>query len=205
MDEEYFKQLAFIESSNDPKAYPKDPVTKERIGTAAGLFQFTEDTWEEVVDSLKLDYTLEEDRYDPIKSRKVVEKFTDDNKRFLETRLGREVDKGELYLAHFMGRKAALDTLASIDTGIDLPIEELLSPTAIRNNSFIIGGEKGIKSAYDMYNYASTKMGSKSRKAGPRHSLDQILGTFPEMEAQALPEEPVIEGPIQEEEQGVKL
>ena len=95
IDPNYYKTLAMIESSGNPNA-------RAKTSSASGLYQFTEGTWKEYINRAGLDYTLE-DRFNPEKSRKVVEYFTKNNSKYLKSKLGKEPTSGDLYLAHFLG------------------------------------------------------------------------------------------------------
>ena len=88
---DYFTKLAHVESNNNPLA-------KAKTSSAAGLYQFTKGTWEGLTKQLGLNYSLE-DRFDPKKSREVVEAFTSQNERYLKNKLGREPNEAELYLS----------------------------------------------------------------------------------------------------------
>lgn len=155
---EYFKKLAQIESNNNPNANAK-------TSSAAGLYQFTKGTWNNIVKELDLDYT-EDDRYDPEKSKIVIEKFTEDNRKYLESRLGRTINDGELYLAHFLGRKGAKDLLNTIDADVNLPINETVSEGALNANKSIFLNEDGSpKGTFDILNWANDKMGIENNKS----------------------------------------
>lgn len=159
IDPKYYEKLAQIESSNNPNA-------KAKTSSAAGLYQFTKGTWNDIVKKLKLDYT-EEDRYDPEKSKVVIEQFTKDNKNYLEGRLGRSVTEGELYLAHFLGRGGAMGVLSSMDQNFNEPIENTISQDAIdRNQSIFLNEDGSTKRNVDIYNWANTKFGIPNNKSG---------------------------------------
>jgi len=101
IDPTYYNKLAQAESSNNP--YAKN---KGKGQTASGLYQFTEGTWKDMVGKLGLNYSLD-DRFDPIKSRNVVEAFTKQNASILQKNLGRELNETDLYAAHFLGAGGA--------------------------------------------------------------------------------------------------
>ncbi len=110
----YYAKLAQIESGGDPNAAnPKS--------SASGLFQFTAATAQQ--------YGLK-DPTDPVEARKAVEKFTADNAKTLETKLGRTPTEGELYLAHQQGAKGALDLLQNPDK----PAIEVVGVDQVKNN-----------------------------------------------------------------------
>ena len=101
IDPTYYSKIAQAESENNPNA--RNPIKGQ---TASGLYQFTESTWKNMVDELGLNYSLE-DRFDPNKSKVVVEAFTKQNASILQKSLGREPNDTDLYMAHFLGAGGA--------------------------------------------------------------------------------------------------
>ena len=107
----YLDNLARAESATkdmpagDPNA--KNPMPGQ---TASGLFQFTKATWTGTVEKMaakglinKEDYADLKYRFDPAKSRKVAEFFTEQNRLGLEKALNRPITQTDLYMAHFLG------------------------------------------------------------------------------------------------------
>ena len=96
--EGYLKTTASVESGNNPAA-------KARTSSATGLYQFTAGTWNDMVNSMNLDYTLA-DRKDPVKSQEVMKAFTQRNVEKAKEDLGREPTHLEAYMYHFLGKSA---------------------------------------------------------------------------------------------------
>jgi len=101
----YLDNLARAESAGDPNA--KNPMPGQ---SASGLFQFTQATWTGTVEKMaskglikKEDYADLKYRFDPAKSRKVAEFFTEENRLGLEKALNRPITQTDLYMAHFLG------------------------------------------------------------------------------------------------------
>lgn len=119
-----------------------DPTATARTSSAAGLFQFIEQTWfaalkthgakhglgeyaqdisrastgrYTVADAARRDEILSL-RFDPRASAALAGELTNDNKRILETRLGRGVSNAELYTAHFLGAGGAVKLLSAPNT-----------------------------------------------------------------------------------------
>jgi hypothetical protein len=110
-----------------------NPDAKAQTSSAAGLFQFIESTWLETVkqagpehglgqyaDQIKMtrsgkpvvgDPAMRREilalRYDPAVASVMAAELTERNEASLETRLGRNADDAELYMAHFMGARGA--------------------------------------------------------------------------------------------------
>lgn len=155
--ESYYRKLAEIESANNPLA-------QAGTSSAAGLYQFTKNTWKGLTKQLGLDYTLD-DRFDPIKSRQVVEEFTKKNKNYLMKKLGREPNEAELYLAHFQGMGGANRLLTSLSNNPNAKVDSVVGQNAIQANKNVFlnkdGSQKQIK---DVYNWAADKFGVENYK-----------------------------------------
>lgn len=101
IQEDYFKQLANIESSDNPNA--KNPVS-----SAKGRYQFIDSTAKQYGITAQFgtpEYEQQE--------RAAVEKFTVDNFNQLQKALKRAPTPGELYLAHQQGAGGASKILSS--------------------------------------------------------------------------------------------
>ncbi|MEM6414185.1 MAG: transglycosylase SLT domain-containing protein [Pseudomonadota bacterium] len=131
-DFDYLYKVAARESSLDPAA-------KASTSSATGLFQFIEQTWLGAVKNYGEQHGLGEAakaikakpgggfsvvpasarqaildmRLDPQKSAALAGELAQENKRYLENRLGRTVKGSELYAAHFLGASGAAKLLSS--------------------------------------------------------------------------------------------
>ncbi len=118
-----------------------DPSAKAQTSSAAGLFQFIEQTWLAMVDRHGAKHGLQAEadliqrgadgrftvsdpearerildlRFDPEKASVMAGELASDNAALLRREIGREPTSGELYAAHFLGARGAgeLITLAS--------------------------------------------------------------------------------------------
>jgi hypothetical protein len=123
-DFNYLLKTAERESSFAPKA-------KARTSSAAGLFQFIESTWLQMVKTVghrfglghMADHIVERRdgsyhvadagakskvlqlRYDPEVAALMAGEFTRQNADYVRNRIGREPTSGELYIAHFLGAR----------------------------------------------------------------------------------------------------
>ena len=101
IQENYYKQLAKIESGDNPNV--KNPAS-----TAKGRFQFINSTAQEYGITAEFgtpEYEAQE--------RSAVERFTADNFNKLQSSLKRPPTAGELYLAHQQGAEGASRLLSS--------------------------------------------------------------------------------------------
>lgn len=146
-----------------------DANAKARTSSATGLFQFTRNTWldmmrrhgdelgfSDLATHVKESATgrltvLNEDaeiqmlalRRDPDVSAKFAALFAEDNSRTLETALGREATPGELYLAHFLGAWGATALMTAAEQEPSKPAAELL-PSAARANQTVFFSADGV-------------------------------------------------------------
>lgn len=123
---DYYQRLARAESSGKSDA-------KAATSSAAGLYQFTEGTWKEYNKKYELGLKLD-DRFDPAKSKLVVEKFTEDNKKQLQQHLGREPADTDLYAAHFLGVSGAKKFLSAAPKKL---AKDVVTPDQYRANKAI--------------------------------------------------------------------
>lgn len=126
---------AQIESSLDPDA-------KAPTSSAAGLFQFTRQTWlstlkqhgpehglswaaDAITRTTDGRYTIADPalrssvmdlRFDATASSAMAAEFARDNQSFLQSELGRALEPVDLYLAHFLGPAGAAEFLAAHDS-----------------------------------------------------------------------------------------
>ena len=157
VEDSYYQRLAQVESSNDTTA-------TSPIG-AAGLYQFTETTWNDLMKRTDLDYSLE-DRYDPIKSRAAVEKFTDRNKAYLTRKLGRVPNQSELYLAHFAGLGGSSKLLTKLEENPNANVNEIIGEGSIKANPTIFLNKDGsYKKVKDIYDWSAKKFGDSPYQA----------------------------------------
>ena len=132
VDPKYMLAVAKQESDFNPNAQAK-------IGSAGGLFQFIDKTWEAYGKG---------DKYDPVANTQAAIKFTKDNQNYLSKR-GVEPTPGATYLAHFFGAGGATSVLKNPN---DL-VSDHLSAKAIKANPSLAG-----KTGSDMLSWAEKKM-----------------------------------------------
>lgn len=90
-----------------------DPSAKASTSSATGLFQFTNDTWLNVLDRYGAKHGVKTDgqsrgdllalREDAGLSARMAGELAGENAKILERKLGRAPTSAELYTAHFMG------------------------------------------------------------------------------------------------------
>jgi len=165
----YLVDTAMRESALDPQA-------AARTSTAAGLFQFIEQTW---LGALKkhgpalglgsaaaaistdasgrhrvADPSLEKDilemRFDPQTSSLMAGAVAVDSAQALEARLGRPLKPGELYASHFLGLNGAATLIELAERAPDRPAAEAFPQAAAANRPVFYDGSGRARSAADL-------------------------------------------------------
>ena len=107
---DYLERLKMAESSGNPNA-------KAKTSSAGGAHQFIDKTWTALSTKYDLGYSLQ-DKFDPEKSRKVAELFTNENRDILRKSLKTEPTDTQLYAAHFLGTTGAKKLLNAPPMGL---------------------------------------------------------------------------------------
>lgn len=151
---------------------------QSKTSSATGLFQFVEQTWLGMIKSAgeavglghlssKIetnasgrhkvsDPELKQEilalRKDPRTSAVMAGAYTQDTSRQLQSRLGRQVSNGELYIAHFLGAKGAGDLIAAVESDPGQSAASLFPKAAAANNSIFYssgGRARSVAAVYD--------------------------------------------------------
>ena len=149
VDFQYLLAQAKLESSLDPDA-------KAPTSSAAGLYQFTKGTWLETLDrhgdthglgwaadaisgkhvsDPAMASRIMALRYDPDASALMAAELARDNSAGLSSVLGRQPDKTELYLGHFMGEAGAGKFLRTLASSPDMSAASLMPQAAAANRT----------------------------------------------------------------------
>jgi len=177
---------------------------KARNSSAAGVFQFTEQTWLQMVKTHGAKYGLAAQadavrvgargrlevpdaaarqailarRNDAKLSTQLAAELANDNRKFLEKRLGRTATAGEVYAAHAFGPSGALRMIQARDTAPAQAGDKVL-PQAARANPgiFYDRGTKQPRSAGQIMARLDSVVGAKMAEAGggaPQHAAAQL-------------------------------
>ena len=150
-DFDYLLAQARVESALDPAA-------RAGSSSAAGLFQFTNQTWLETVQEHGAEHGLEwaseaittsggrarvvdqamrqavmDLRFDPSAASLMAGEFAGDNADYLSGSLGRAPDNTELYLAHFLGAEGARRFITAHDADPSASAADLFPDAAAAN------------------------------------------------------------------------
>ena len=134
-----------------------DPNAKNRLSSATGKYQFTNDTWlryykREIGAGGQSDAQILAQRSNSGLQDRLMASLTADNAAHLHS-IGAPETAGNLYLEHFAGQGGA-ERILKADP--HTPIESLMSKEAIDANPFLKG-----KTAGDVIDWAHRKMGGK--------------------------------------------
>jgi hypothetical protein len=156
-DFSYLMAQARLESGLDPKA-------RAATSSAAGLYQFTGQTWLSMLDKHGAAYGLPGAgdassraqllalRSDPELSALMAGELANDNRDFLSGMLGREPDPSELYLAHFLGAEGAGRFLGALASNPAQSAAALLPKAAAANRGLFFGasGARSVGEVMDL-------------------------------------------------------
>lgn len=155
---EFLEKMAARESSFNPAA-------KAKTSSAAGLFQFIEQTWlgavkqygaahglgdaaDDIVRGPDGRFTVSDKarraeilnlRFDADASAALAGELANENKSYLERRLGRAIKNADLYTAHFLGPAGAAKLLSA---GASTPAADLLPKAAAANRPVFFDGAR---------------------------------------------------------------
>ncbi|HWE75890.1 MAG TPA: transglycosylase SLT domain-containing protein [Stellaceae bacterium] len=157
---------------------------KSSTSSAAGLFQFVDSTWLDMVHrfgdkygvgdlaqqitqtgSGKLtvsDASIKQKildlRQDPTISANLAAEYVKQNQSEMEQALGRPLSRGDLYMAHFLGAGGATQFLKALDSKGGTPAAQLLPDAAAANPSIFYDGAGHAKSVRDIYQSVASKI-----------------------------------------------
>jgi hypothetical protein len=154
VDFDYLLAQAKIESALNPSA-------KAGTSSAAGLYQFTNSTWLQMLDRHGADHGLDwaqgaieggrvsdptmraqimSMRYDPNTAALMAGELANENKQTLTGALGREPDSAELYMAHFLGADGASRFLSALSADPTQSAAGILPKAAAANHAIFYDG-----------------------------------------------------------------
>jgi hypothetical protein len=157
-----------------------DPAAQAKTSSAAGLYQFVEQTWLGVVKNHGAEYgkgdlaaeitrrsdghftvtnpalrkQILELRRDPTFAAAMAAEHAADNKAKLEEKLGRDVNGTDLYMAHFLGLSGALKFLRTMEESPERTGAGLFPKAAAANRNVFYtegGRAKTVSEIYDKF------------------------------------------------------
>jgi hypothetical protein len=122
----YFGAIRAAESGGNDAA--KNPNS-----SATGRYQFTEGTWNGLVEQHPELGLTPDGRTDPVQQERAIRQFTSDNIGVLRGK-GIPINPGNLYASHFLGSGGASQVLGLSD---DTPMVSAVSPEVVQANPFL--------------------------------------------------------------------
>lgn len=174
------------------------PHAKASTSSAAGLFQFVEQTWLSTlkrhgskygyaryadlitqgsdgryrVASPEARATVMNLRYDPRAASLMAGELTSDHADYLRGRIGRSATAGELYAAHFLGPKGSARLIEAARTQPGVSAAGLFPDAAAANRSLFYKGGRPVSVA-ELYNNLTATGGAASALRGKQPERDQ--------------------------------
>ncbi|VAW01146.1 Flagellar protein FlgJ [peptidoglycan hydrolase] [hydrothermal vent metagenome] len=169
---------------------------KAKTSSAAGLFQFVEQTWLGMVSRYGAKHGLANEsvqiqqssngrfnitdtasrnrilglRYDPVASAAMAAELTAENRNSLQAKLGREPSETELYVAHFMGAGKAADLVLAAETTPQKSAAGLFAKEAAANKNIFYkpsGSAKTVKEVLSELGRLHQKPAKITEPSGP--------------------------------------
>ncbi len=152
-----------------------NPDIKAKTSSATGLFQFIDSTWlatikehgakyglDDLVSKIDSDPAAKQQaldlRKDPAVAAVMTAEATKDNKYYLETSVGGDIGKNELYLAHFLGLGGATKFLQAKQQNPDAAAADLFPSASAANKNVFFDASGKKKSLSDVYDFFAKKM-----------------------------------------------
>lgn len=176
VDFSYLLNQAKVESSFQTDA-------KAKTSSATGLYQFIDQTWLGMVkshgaahgkpewanaietrngrlsvSSPALKQTILNARKDPEFSALMAGEFASDNKSILETKVNKEINATDLYMAHFLGAGGASTFLNALENNPNQRADTVLSTAAKANKNVFYNKDGSAKTVAQIYENFSAKM-----------------------------------------------
>lgn len=138
-----------------------DPAAKAPTSSATGLFQFTSETWLNVLERYGAQHNAKTDglsrdqllalRTDADLSARMAGELARENAKILGKKLGRPPTSAELYTAHFMGPQDAARLIKAARHGDESPAAEMFPRAALANASVFRGKDGATLTASQLY------------------------------------------------------
>lgn len=141
----FLAAVARRESTNNPNA--KNPNS-----TAAGLFQFTDDTWNRMMAKYGEKLGMAgASPYDPRAATMMAALLAKENSLTIGTVMGRPITDGELYAAHFLGARQTVTLLRAVQDKPDAEAVTMFPAEAAVNGKIFFNQDGTPRSVKEVY------------------------------------------------------
>lgn len=154
----FVDQMRQVESGGNNNA-------KNPLSSATGPFQFTNGTWNGLMQQHPELGLTADGRTDPQQSEAAAKQLASDNIAYLLSKGVQNPTDGQAYLAHFAGAPTAANL---IQASPNTPVSSIMSPQQIAANPFLRGMTAG-----GVQNWANTQMGATA-SAPPQQQAAQL-------------------------------
>jgi len=170
VDSKALAALFAVESNFVADARPINRATGTPITSAAGIGQFLDGTWNEMIKKYGAKYGIAPGtpQTDPRASALLGAEYMKENIRFLSSRLKRPLTTTDVYLAHFLGPGGAVKFLTADRSEI---AAKILPEAASKNkNVFYRDGGRTPLTVGEIYDNFTKKLENRLRQAGATDS-----------------------------------
>jgi hypothetical protein len=198
VDFDYLMQTAQRESDLESTA-------KARTSSAAGLFQFIDQTWLDTVKRNGAEHGLGDyaqaiqtrpdgrhfvsdpmlkeeilaERYNPVSASLMAGAMTRGAEMRMESELNREVSGGELYMSHFLGTGGAIDFIQATEIAPGRKAADLFPRAAAANKPIFFDEGGRPRTMREVYRNLIAKHGDAAKAVAPALPGDQIAPPAP--------------------------
>jgi hypothetical protein len=174
VDGRFLEAVARVESSLNPAA-------RATGSSAAGLFQFTEQTWLGLMErhgdgqagrSRAETLAL---RHDAETASRIAAEHTRENAEALQRSMGREADGTEVYLAHFLGLRGATQFIRARAADGSQPAAAVFPAAAAANGSVFYDPSGAPRSLDEVASFFARKLGQASAAAPALRSDPSVV------------------------------
>lgn len=155
----YAAKTASAESSGNPNA--QNPKS-----TAGGLYQFTQGTWNDLMQRHPELQLTPQGRFDQDQQQRALPVFTAENEQQLQSG-GVPVNDRNRYLAHFLGGSGAVGFFQGMQQQPNAPAYTLASPDAVKSNQEVFFNPNGTpRTARQVYAKLTNRYGGSDQQPG---------------------------------------